>query len=283
MRKSRIGLCIGVVVVGIVSACGGGGGVSGQGSTTVASITAGPVMYSQRSVFTVSGANLTGATVTASGSCGSLSELTGGTSSARQFACSPTSTGTVNLSVADAAATVLKQEPFTVPNPQVKFVTTSGDILVELNPTKAPKTVNNFLLYVKDKFYDNTQFHRVISGFVVQGGGFGVDGVQKAASHPTLELEAPAVTGLSNTAGTIAMARTTVLNSATSQFYFNTVDNSASLDATGGGYAVFGTVLQGMDVVHAIEAVPVHTDPLNPGNTSSPVTVVAVTSATQVQ
>ena len=107
MRKSRIGLCIGVVVVGIVSACGGGGGggVSGQGSTTVASITAGPVMYSQRSVFTVSGANLTGATVTASGSCGSLSELTGGTSSARQFACSPTSTGTVNLSVADGIET----------------------------------------------------------------------------------------------------------------------------------------------------------------------------------
>ena len=150
-------------------------------------------------------------------------------------------------------------------NPQVTIITSKGTIVVELNPVKAPITVNNFLRYVHEGFYSNTLFHRVIPGFVVQGGDISaLDGNLKT-THDPITLEAPSVTGLTNATGTIAMARTTALNSATSQFFFNTVDNNSNtgnnLDAPAGeGYAVFGTVIAGMDVVKLIESTPI-TDP----------------------
>ncbi len=132
-----------------------------------------------------------------------------------------------------------------------------GTILVELNPQRAPVSVANFLQYVKDKQYDNTIFHRVISGFMIQGGGFTKDLVEKPTRAP---IKNEADNGLTNSIGAIAMARTGDPQSATAQFYIN-VGNNTSLDYTeasdrGWGYAVFGKVIQGMDVVLKISKLP---------------------------
>ncbi|MFM9878846.1 MAG: peptidylprolyl isomerase [Burkholderiaceae bacterium] len=136
---------------------------------------------------------------------------------------------------------------------KVKLTTTQGDITVELYADKAPKSVENFLQYVKDKHYDGTIFHRVIPGFMIQGGGFSPDMSQKATRSP-IPLEA--TNGLKNDRGALAMARTANPNSATSQFFINVVDNP-NLNAPlpdGNGYAVFGKVVAGMDVVDKIRA-----------------------------
>ncbi|NOU15659.1 MAG: hypothetical protein HOO92_17140 [Methylococcaceae bacterium] len=136
--------------------------------------------------------------------------------------------------------------------PFVEIQTNIGTITVELYPDKAPITVENFLKYVDDKFYQNILFHRVVKDFVVQGGGFGIDGIQKNTLEP-IELEVNK--GVSNIRGTIAMARTDVLKSATSQFFINTKDN-VFLDTASGGYAAFGTVVGGLEIVDAINATP---------------------------
>ncbi len=139
----------------------------------------------------------------------------------------------------------------------VRLATSQGDIVVQLEADKAPKSAANFVQYVKDGHYDGTIFHRVIAGFMIQGGGFDADMKQKATRAP-IPLESR--NGLSNVRGTLAMARTMVPESATSQFFINVVDN-ARLDAAnaadGNGYAVFGKVISGMDVVDKIRAVPV--------------------------
>ncbi|WP_449370120.1 peptidylprolyl isomerase [Thiomonas sp.] len=139
--------------------------------------------------------------------------------------------------------------------PKVEFVTTMGRFVVQLDPVRAPKTVANFLDYVKSGFYKGTIFHRVIPGFMVQGGGFTADMQQKPTRAP-IPLESQ--NGLRNLKGTIAMARTSNPNSATSQFFINVADNP-SLDypkPDGYGYAVFGKVSSGMDVIDKIVAVP---------------------------
>ncbi|AJY19556.1 peptidyl-prolyl cis-trans isomerase [Burkholderia multivorans] len=140
-------------------------------------------------------------------------------------------------------------------HPVVQLKTSQGDIRVELYPEKAPKTVANFLDYVKAGQYNGTIFHRVIKGFMIQGGGYKANFDEKPTRAPIL-LESR--NGLKNLTGTIAMARTSDPNSATAQFFINTVDNSG-LDypnPDGNGYAVFGKVVSGLDVVKKIEAVP---------------------------
>lgn len=140
-------------------------------------------------------------------------------------------------------------------NPKIKFQTSVGDFVVELQSDKAPKTVENFLRYVAEKHYEGTIFHRVIDGFMVQGGGFTSAMVQKP-THAPVPLEAN--NGLKNDVGTIAMARTGNPNSATSQFFIN-VANNTSLNAPqpdGYGYAVFGRVISGMDVIDKIRVSP---------------------------
>jgi peptidyl-prolyl cis-trans isomerase A (cyclophilin A) len=137
---------------------------------------------------------------------------------------------------------------------QVMIKTNKGDIVVELNADKAPKTVANFLRYVDEGFYDGTVFHRVIRGFMIQGGGFTAD-MKRKSTHEPVENEAK--NGLKNLRGSIAMARTSDPHSATSQFFINHVNNS-NLDYPsfdGWGYAVFGKVVSGMDVVDAIAGV----------------------------
>jgi peptidyl-prolyl cis-trans isomerase B (cyclophilin B) len=147
------------------------------------------------------------------------------------------------------------------PNPQVTIHTNHGDIRVELYPQRAPVSVENFLQYARDGFYDGTIFHRIISHFMIQGGGMSADLTPKPTRDPIIN---EADNGLKNERGTIAMARTNEINSATSQFFIN-VELNASLDHTGKessrtwGYAVFGSVIDGMDVVDDIRFVK--TDP----------------------
>jgi len=138
--------------------------------------------------------------------------------------------------------------------PRVLLATSLGDVTIQLEPEKAPKTVANFLDYVKAGHYDGTVFHRVIDGFMIQGGGFSAEMVQKPTRAP-IPLESRS--GLKNERGTVAMARTGVPDSATSQFFINVVDNPG-LDypkPDGNGYAVFGRVVAGMDVVDRIRKV----------------------------
>lgn len=138
-------------------------------------------------------------------------------------------------------------------NPMVVFSTNYGDIKIELYPEQAPITVENFLSYVDDGFFDGTIFHRVIPGFVLQGGGFTPEMEQKKTKEP---IKNEADNGLKNERGTLSMARTQVVDSATSQFFINLKDN-AFLDHGGRdfGYAVFGKVVEGMDVVDEIAKV----------------------------
>jgi cyclophilin family peptidyl-prolyl cis-trans isomerase len=141
-------------------------------------------------------------------------------------------------------------------NPVVLMKTSMGDVKIELDKAKAPVTVDNFIAYVNDKFYDGTIFHRVIPAFMIQGGGFDKDMNQKKTKPP---IKNEAGNGLKNVNGSIAMARTSDPNSATAQFFINTKDNPF-LDhkndtPQGMGYAVFGKVVDGMDVVKKIEQV----------------------------
>ena len=143
------------------------------------------------------------------------------------------------------------------PAPKVKITTSLGDIVVELYPDKAPKTVSNFLYYVKSGFYNGTIFHRVINGFMIQGGGLTADMKEKPNKRKPIENEAS--NGLKNKAYTIAMARTNDPHSATSQFFINVADNAfldyRSSTTAGYGYAVFGKVIKGQDVVDRIRQV----------------------------
>jgi cyclophilin family peptidyl-prolyl cis-trans isomerase len=143
--------------------------------------------------------------------------------------------------------------------PRVKFVTNAGEFVVEVYPDKAPKTVENFLQYVRDKHYDGTIFHRVIGNFMVQGGGYDQRYIERR-TRPPVEHEgrdALAKGGPRNTVGTIAMARTNAPHSATAQFFINVVDNGF-LDPSPQqpGYTVFGKVVSGMDTITKIKSVP---------------------------
>lgn len=135
---------------------------------------------------------------------------------------------------------------------KVRFATSSGDIVVELDAERAPRTVDNFLRYVRAGHYDGVIFHRVMDGFMIQSGGYKADLIEKP-TRPPIPLESG--NGLSNVRGSIAMARTSDPSSATSQFFINVADNPR-LDSLGGGYAVFGKVVEGMAVVDQIRAVP---------------------------
>ncbi|MDD2809010.1 peptidylprolyl isomerase [Rhodoferax sp.] len=195
---------------------------------------------------------------------------------------------------------------------QVKLATSQGDIVLELYPEKAPKTVENFVQYVKDKHYDGTIFHRVIGSFMIQGGGFDANYVQKPTRAPVVhEGRAAMEKGLHNVAGTVAMARTSDPQSASAQFFINVADNRR-LDPTfippgdpvpefefNGevfknmpraellnarklfGYTVFGKVISGMDVVDKIKATP--TGAGGPFGTDVPKTPILINSATLVK
>jgi peptidyl-prolyl cis-trans isomerase B (cyclophilin B) len=161
--------------------------------------------------------------------------------------------------------------------------TSEGVITAELDEAKAPVTVENFLKYADEKFYDGTIFHRVIKNFMVQGGGFTADMKQKETHEPIVN---EAGNGLTNQHGALAMARTSVVNSATSQFFINTVDNTflnhRDETPSGFGYAVFGHVVDGLDVLDRIRSVPTRTSGHFQDVPSKPVTIKSIRRAPAV-
>lgn len=164
--------------------------------------------------------------------------------------------GMLSLTVVPAFSQTNSQESHMSTHPKVKLSTSMGDITLELDQEKAPKTTENFLSYVKDGFYSNVIFHRVIPGFMIQGGGMEPGLKEKKTKAP---IENEANNGLKNDKYTIAMARTSDPHSASSQFFINTNDNDflnfTAPNAQGWGYAVFGKVTEGQDVVDKIEKV----------------------------
>ena len=172
-------------------------------------------------------------------------------------------------------------------NPQVKFVTSAGEFIVEVYPDKTPKTAENFLSYVRDGHYNGTLFHRVISNFMVQGGGYDTKYNEKNTRPPIKHegAEAKANGGLRNTVGTLSMARTNNPHSASAQFFINVKDNDfldhQSTTSQGWGYVAFGKVISGMDVINRIKALP--TGPGGPFPTDVPQTPVVIQSATLVK
>jgi cyclophilin family peptidyl-prolyl cis-trans isomerase len=213
------------------------------------------------------------------------SQSTSATSGTPAVSAQPAAPATI---VASATAAKAKPEaasssaaPAKKANPLVLITTSEGPIKIELWPDKAPATVANFLAYTKEGFYDGTIFHRVISGFMIQGGGFTPDMEQKA-THAPVKNEARG--DVTNGRGTIAMARTGVVDSATAQFFINVVDNGMlnHRDETprGFGYCVFGQVVEGMDVVDRIRQVATGTVH---GFRDVPVTAVVIKSVKVVE
>ena len=188
----------------------------------------------------------------------------------------------IRMAVAATALFSLSHAALAQTSPQVKFATSAGDFVVEVYPEKAPKTVENFLQYVKDKHYDSTVFHRVIANFMIQGGGFDANYQQKPTRAPVVHEGRQAFEqGLRNVPGTLAMARTSDPQSATAQFFIN-VKNNAFLDpnAQSYGYTVFGKVISGMDVIEKIKIVPTGVGPVG---ADVPKTLVLINSSTLVK
>jgi|PlaIllAssembly_1097288.scaffolds.fasta_scaffold58442_2 cyclophilin family peptidyl-prolyl cis-trans isomerase len=261
-----------------LAACGG----SDSADPTVNSMAATTAAYGRTAVWTVSGLNLDKgiAFSITSGTCQDVAEIGEGTAYQKQFGCRVASLGELIGKVDKAGGGFLGSLRVIVPQPTVRLATTLGNIDLELDPEKAPVTVNNFLNYVNSGFYNNTIFHRVIAEFVIQGGGYSPgtpNPVPKTPTQPAIKLESN--NGLANVRGSLAMARTSDPDSATSQYYINVVDNPA-LDyksAEEPGYAVFGRVTAGLDVVDAISVVPTRAVP-SLGLTNLPQTNVVVTA-----
>ena len=190
-------------------------------------------------------------------------------------------TSALGLGLLFMQASLAQDTPKTAGAPQVKFVTNMGEFVAEVYPDKAPKTVENFLQYVRDKHYEGTIFHRVIPNFMIQGGGYDARYIERQTRPPVMHegLEALSKGGPRNTVGTLAMARTNVPNSATAQFFINVVDNGfLDPNPQQPGYTVFGKVVSGMDVVNRIRATP--TSSGGPFPTDVPRTQVVIKSAT---
>ena len=190
-------------------------------------------------------------------------------------------TSALGLGLLFMQPSLAQDTPKTAGAPQVKFVTNMGEFVAEVYPDKAPKTVENFLQYVRDKHYEGTIFHRVISNFMIQGGGYDARYIERQTRAPVMHegLEALSKGGPRNTVGTLAMARTNVPNSATAQFFINVVDNGfLDPNPQQPGYTVFGKVVSGIDVINRIRATP--TSSGGPFSTDVPRTQVVIKSAT---
>lgn len=244
---NRIYLLALLTLAAALAACGGG-----QRGTDISHA---PLKFGVLTSFTVTGPNLDkGITLTAVGCTGVAEVVAAGTAERKDYTCTPNRVGPMTVTVI-GGGTVLRTISTVVPQPQMTIQTSLGDIVVELDPVNAPLAVGNILQYVAEGFYTNLIFHRVISDFVIQGGGF-TEALTQPATRAPIKLEVP--NGLSNVRGSVAMARTAAPDSATSQFFINTVDN-AVLDTVNGGYAVFGKVIAGMETVDAIKVVPTRT------------------------
>ncbi len=282
----------------LLSACGGGGG-GGDSSppvlATASSAAVGNALYSQTALITVNGANLDkGLNVTSAG-CKAAPVISTtapniSTATTAYFTCTVGAVGAQTATVARSSdGTVLTSAAYTVAVPQVTLTTSNGagvngNIVITLEPAKAPITTDNFLAYIKSGFYVNTAYHRAVAGFVVQGGGYAAP--ITAATTPTPKTTNAAITledgaGLSNLKYTVAMARTGSPDTATSQFFINLVNNTF-LDKAGTtrGYAVFGTVTSGTAVVDAMGVAPCTAAAYSE---CVPVPNITITAATQTR
>ena len=242
-------------LVALLSACGGGDGFE----PIVTQIRANDLRYGQTANISVAGKFMRNDMIADTGTCTNPSYSASSTPDLATLTCKVTAVGPLPITIKSASGAVLFADTLTVLQPQVTLITSLGSLVMELDPQKAPNTVKNFLSYVSSGYYAKTLFHRVIVGFVVQGGGYTTGMVKKAGQSAPIALESNK--GLLNTRSTVAMARTDVPDSATSEFFVNLVDNT-SLDyqsAASPGYAVFGKVVRGMEVVDAIAAVPTGT------------------------
>ena len=259
----------------------GCGGSSSAPDLAVSDIVVNQLKYGQLSQFTLTGNFSDNEINVSTKNCKGLALVAGGTTTTKSVTCTigAVGTGVVSLEAKLADGTALKSVSFDVPNPQVTMQTSLGSVVVELNPTVAPLSTDNFLQYVNSKFYDNTLIHRIVTTgiFVAQGGWLTPTPAVQPGQKAAIALEVNK--GLSNLKGTIAMARSADLNSATSQFYFNLADNVA-LDTSNGGYAVFGKVVSGAEVLDAMANVKTTTAF---GLADFPASNVVVLSATQTK
>lgn len=237
----------------LLSACGG----SNSFPSVVTGVKVQSAQYGKTATIYLGGKDLrSNLLVDTSGACTNPTFASNSNTDTLVLNCVVAKTGDFSLVVQTAEGAAIYSTTLNVPLPQVALITAKGSITVELDPALAPISTNNFLSYVNKGFYRSTLFHRVIPNFVVQGGGYTTGMVKKTEQSAPIELESNK--GLSNMRGSLAMARTNLPNSATSEFYINLVNN-LSLDyknAANPGYAVFGKVVQGMDVVDAIAAEP---------------------------
>ena len=267
LRFGLITLTTGVLLV----ACGG---------LETTDINADRLMYGNTTTITVDGPNLDKGIQLVAPSCAGITEVTASaTPTHKAYTCIPKVTGPMVVTVGGGVA--LRSITVNIPVPQVTLKTSMGDIVLELDPGKAPLSALNFMQYVNANFYANLIFHRVLPGFMIQAGAFTAGPTLRAPTYGPIKLESN--NGLSNLRGSLAMARISVTDSANSQFYINVADN-LSLDYasdTQPGYAVFGKVVDGLPVVDAISAVP--TGAVNGIMTDVPLTDVVILSATQTR
>lgn len=262
--------------MGLLAACGGA-----DFEPAVTGLRAQTLQYGKTAVIQVGGTDLRSSMQLDLGpGCASPTLAASSTTTLAVINCTVTAVGDLPLTIRSADGQLLYQTTLNVPLPQVQLNTSLGNVVVELDPLKAPVTVDNFLAYVKSGFYKDTLFHRVIADFVVQGGGFTAGMAPKTDLRDPIALESQ--NGLSNLRGTVAMARTNAPDSATSQFYVNLVDNTRLdyKDASNPGYAVFGKVVQGLEVVDAIAKTPTGTVT---GYADVPLTEVTLKQALQIR
>lgn len=259
----------------IVSGCGGSTGFP----PTITGVKVASLMYGHTATIYLGGKDLRSTLLVESNkACTSPSFASSSTTDTLVLNCNVLAVGDLPLTIKAADGSVVYSTTLSVPKPQVTLFTSKGNITLELDPNTAPISTNNFLSYVSKGFYGSTLFHRVIAGFVIQGGGYTTGMNKKTSLYNPIALESNK--GLSNLRGTLAMARTNAANSATSEFFINLVDNLFLdyKDANSPGYAVFGTVIQGMDVVDAIAAEPTG---INNGYTDVPLADVTISLALQ--
>ena len=274
---SLIKSVVGIALVALLSACGGSTGFP----PVITGVKVQSIKYGHTATIYLGGKDLrSSVTVDTNGACINPSFASNSTTDTLVLSCGVKVVGDMPLTIKAEDGSVIYTTTVIVPKPQVTLFTTKGTIVLELDPTTAPISSNNYLSYVSKGFYTSTLFHRVISGFMIQGGGYTTGLVKKTGQSAPIELESNK--GLSNLRGTLAMARTNVFNSATSEFFINVVDNTF-LDyknAGNPGYAVFGKVVQGMDVVDAIVAQPTG---VSNGFADVPLTDVVISLALQTQ
>lgn len=276
-----------VGALALLSGCGGGGG----GGTSVQNLTATNVRYGGAMIITVSGRGLDqGIELTVDGPCINVTAIGTITDTTAQYTCAVAGVGRLTPRVREAGGDELASVRVDVPLPRVSMTVTdgtrSGSVVVELDPVAAPRTVGQFMAYVSSGFYKDTVFHRVRPDAAILGGGFvseadGVYSVKLTTRNP-IAMEA---TGLKNVRGALAMFREGDRDSANSMFLINTVDNprfDAGSTETPEGYAVFGRVVQGLDIVDIVAAVPVRPD-LNLNVLDVPVTPVKISAIAQTR